>query len=468
MPKQLTFIHAADLHLGAPFRGLRALSDSWARRLESAIPEAYDRVIKAALDRRVDFVILAGDIFDTARPSYADFLHFFEGMRVLDAANIPVYLVTGNHDPYTSWRKDFAKLPDNVHVFGADKPTFEVYERDGEPLCLLGGRGYYNQTWPQDKDVSEGIWRENAIAALSARVGETFDARAERVANTLDAHAEHAAELLGARAADSLNASARARRAALEAAPFAVSVIHTGLDVDKKAPTNPQGLLGRGIDYWACGHIHKRSAYPSFDDPRVVFSGCIQGRDIKESGTRGCYAVTLEEGKSPALEYIPTASVVWKKMKVDVSDCQTLVDVHDKILRSMFAENGKAECEEMVVRITLTGETHLHETLQVARIIEDLRESINSSYAVFFCDTLIDSTTAPIDKQALLNEELFPALFMNIAANGRQNIDEYVAALQEDFIELGIAVPAVIAKHMDKYIVDAENMVLDLLIEEQK
>ena len=51
MPETLTFIHAADLHIGAPFRGLRALSDEWARRLVDAIPGAWDRVVEAAVSR---------------------------------------------------------------------------------------------------------------------------------------------------------------------------------------------------------------------------------------------------------------------------------------------------------------------------------------------------------------------------------------------------------------------------------
>ena len=94
MPKRVTFIHAADLHLGAPFRGLRALSDTWADRLLSAIPESYDRVIEAAVENNVDFVVIAGDIFDSARASYADYLHFFDGLHVLDWAGIPAYLCT--------------------------------------------------------------------------------------------------------------------------------------------------------------------------------------------------------------------------------------------------------------------------------------------------------------------------------------------------------------------------------------
>ncbi len=92
MSKRVTFIHAADLHLGAPFRGLRALSTKWANRLLTAIPESYDRIIDAAIAREVDFVVMSGDIFDDARPSYGDYLHFFSGLERLDEAGIPVYL----------------------------------------------------------------------------------------------------------------------------------------------------------------------------------------------------------------------------------------------------------------------------------------------------------------------------------------------------------------------------------------
>ena len=64
MTESLTFLHAADLHLGAPFRGLAKVSPAWAARLVQAIPEAFDRVIDAAISRKVDFVVIAGDVFD--------------------------------------------------------------------------------------------------------------------------------------------------------------------------------------------------------------------------------------------------------------------------------------------------------------------------------------------------------------------------------------------------------------------
>ncbi len=422
MAKQLTFIHAADLHLGAPFRGLRALSDAWANRLLTAIPEAYDRIVDTAIARSVDFVLFAGDIFDDARASYGDYLHFFEGLRRLDKAGIPVYLCTGNHDPFTSWQHDFFAFPSNTTMFGADKPTFAAYERDGETLCLLGGRGYYNQTWPLDENISAGVTRAAAEEALRETVPDA------------------------------------------QKAPFAVGVLHTGLDLDTvKAPTNPVALLRAGMDYWALGHIHRKYAYPSFEDPRIVFSGCIQGRDIKETGPRGCFVVTLTQDAKNTVEFLPTASVVWQRMDVDVADCANVADVTDKIMRELFRENGKAHCEEMCVRVTLTGTTALHSVLARPGIMEDLRKHINDGYPSFFCDALIDATRAPRDLEALRREGLFPAVFLQVADAQRENSDDAIAYIQEEFLKRNIQLPSAFTRRIDQLSDDAENLVLDLL-----
>ena len=422
MPKQLTFIHAADLHLGAPFRGLRALSDAWANRLLTAIAEAYDRVIDAAIARHVDFVVIAGDIFDSARASYGDNLRFFEGLKRLDEAGIPSYLVTGNHDPYTSWTRDFFSLPPSAVMLPADRPGFELFERDGEPLCLVGGRGYYNQTWPSDECIAEGVTRAAAEQALAPR---------------------------HPRAAQ---------------APFAVGLLHTGLHLDPvKAPVNPQILMRAGMDYWALGHIHMKYAYPSADDPRLVFSGCIQGRDVKETGERGVYQVTLTEGAPNQVEFIPTASVVWQRMGVDVSDCANLPGIADKIMRELFRVNGKAHCEQMVARITLEGATPLHPLLERPGVLADLRKHINDSYSEFFCDTLLDATVQPRDREALMREGLFPAVFLQVAEAQRANAEDEAAYLQDEFLKKNVPLPGSCIRAVDELAEEAENLVLDLL-----
>lgn len=422
MGKSLTFLHAADLHLGAPFRGLRSLSKAWSQRLLTAIPEAYDRVIDAALAHKVDFAVFAGDIFDSSRASYGDYRHFFGGLERLREAGIPAYLCTGNHDPYTSWQNDLFALPDNATMLPASKPGFELFLRDGEPLCLIAGRGFYSQAWPMDVDIAEGLTRDAAVAALSPQ------------------HPDVAA------------------------APFCVGILHTGFNVDlQKAPTDPAHLLSTGMDYWALGHLHKKMVYPSLSNPRAVFSGCIQGRDIKETGERGCFIVTLSEEAAPRLEFVPTASVAWEKLEVDVSECIAVSEIPDLIMRALFRANGKAHCEEMCVRVTLIGATALHELLARPGVLEDLRHQINDGYPEFFCDALIDATRRPIDKGALLREGLFPAVLMRTARAHRGNVADEVAYLQEEFMRKGMSLPASCVKRVDDLAAEAENLVLDLL-----
>ncbi|MCH4185013.1 MAG: DNA repair exonuclease [Eggerthellaceae bacterium] len=415
MKTRVTFIHAADLHLGAPFRGLRALSPAWADRLLTAIPEAYDRLIDTAIDHGVDFVIMAGDMFDMAEPSYADYAHFFDGLHRLESAHIPVYMCAGNHDPYVSWRNDFGDLPDNAYMFPADRPGFITYERHGRPLVLLGGRSYFNQSTPVDEDIARGISRVAAERACGVH------------------------------------------------APFSVGVLHTGLDLDpKKAPTDPHQLRATNMDYWALGHIHKRQVDDPHD-PHVAFSGCIQGRDIKETGARGCYEVTLTQDAPNMVNFISLASVVWQKTNVDVSHCGTLAEVHDAIMGDLFRLNGKAQCEDMVERVTLTGKTDLHHLLRQPEIIDDMRRKINNGYPSFFCDALIDNTRPNISKKSLKNEGLFPATLLRQSSGERDDPEGSITWLQDRFLEEELSLPRSYERNIETMQRRAETIVLDLL-----
>lgn len=423
MGARLTFLHAADIHLGAPFRGLRALSDAWADRLIEAIPEAYDRLIDIAIREQVDFAVFAGDVFDTSRPSYADYLRFFSGLKRLAQAGIPAYVCTGNHDPYTSWERDFGELPEGAMMFSAEAPSFALYERDGEPLCVLAGRGYFNQTWPADLPFWKGLTRLDANKALGSRA---------------------------------------------EAAPFGIGVAHTGLTFDpRNAPADPRILLEAGFDYWALGHIHQKMLIPS-DNPRIGYSGCIQGRDIAETGERGAYLVTLEEESLPQVRFVPTASVVWQRLSVDVTECENLAAVTDKVSRELFRVNGSAHCEEMVVRVTLVGTTPLHATLARSGVIEDLRETISTSYAEFFCDALIDKTRPPIDAEALRREGLFPAAFLKVADALCLDAAATDAYVQDEFIERGLKVPTLSPDDIARMSDEARALVLELLVSEEE
>ena len=419
MARSITFIHAADLHLGAPFRGLRSSSPEWADVLVHAIPDAFARIIEAALSNAVDFVVIAGDLFDDSRPSYADFSTLVTGLGRLNDAHIPVYFVTGNHDPYTSWDNGFSALPPNAHLLGPDHAEFACFERDGEALALLGGRGYYSQAWPAGVDISEGISRETASSHLGKQ------------------------------------------------APFMVGILHTGLDVDPtRSPVDPKELLRRDVDYWACGHIHQSRIIPDSQNPRVVFAGCPQGRAIHETGDHGCFKVTLIEGQPNQTEFIPCAQVVWYRASVDVSACDTVSAIQELITNTQFAANAQAHCQRMVFRFTLKGRTSLHETL-TPHVLEDLRVSLNDSYPFFYVDALVNHTLSVVDRVALAAEGLFPATYLDAVAACCSNKVETLRTLERSFYDRDLTLPSTVGRHFDEVCDDAQELVLDLLSREE-
>lgn len=411
----VTFIHAADLHLGAPFKGLRTIAPAWADILLEAIPEAFRKIIDTALDQQVDFVVFAGDIFDNSHPSYADFSLFVSGLRQLNQAGIPVYFVTGNHDPYISWDNSFAALPENAHLLGATKPEFACFERDGKPLALIGGRGYYTQSWPSEENISKGISRETAMADLGV------------------------------------------------SAPFMIGILHTGLDIDvTRSPVNPKHLLKKDVDYWACGHVHQPRILPSKEDPRIVYSGCPQGRDMKEEGEHGVFKVTLTTAAPAEVEFIPTAKVAWQHVMLDVSECATISEVQEKIVSAEFAQNAETRCQRMIFRITLTGRSSLHEEL-TAQVLEDMRAILNDGYPFFYVDALLDKTIPLLDYKTLQKEGLFPAVYLDVMKACRSEKEATLIDLEKQFYQRDLSLPSSLEAKYKDLCDEAETLVLDLL-----
>lgn len=440
MARSIRFIHTADLHLGAPFSGLRTQSPRWASTLLTAIPTAFQRMIDVAITEAVDFVIIAGDIFDSARPSYADFTLFMNGLQQLAAADIPVYCCTGNHDPLSSWSAEYGTLPSNTHLFSVETPSFFTFIKgddgcdrrddagDGvrgahnavsasDPIrVVLGGRGYYARSFPQDRDVSEGITWANCCEALPGPYEPDFT----------------------------------------------IGVIHTGLNIDPtRSPVEPRELMRRGLDYWACGHIHQKVLIPP-DAPVIAFSGCPQGRAIQETGDHGILLVTLSDDEPNRVEFIPTAPVVWQRFEVDVSSCETITQIQEKIQATQFALNARSHAQHMICRVRLIGTTALHAQL-TDQVREDIRRALNDSYDFFFIDAITGATRPPVDRATLEAEGLFPAVFMHTLDGKAASRAATVAELEQEFYQRGLTMPRGLADSLEGAMDEAETIVLDLL-----
>jgi hypothetical protein len=73
------FVHAADLHLDSPFKGLKRVAPEIGEILRKSTFEAFDAIIDLCINEEVDALLVAGDVFDSADRSLAAQLRFVDG-----------------------------------------------------------------------------------------------------------------------------------------------------------------------------------------------------------------------------------------------------------------------------------------------------------------------------------------------------------------------------------------------------
>lgn len=112
----MKFIHTADLHLASPFQGLTDIPHQLWQRVHAATFAAFKKIVTAAIDEDVDFMLIVGDVFDREQKSIAAIDFFVAQLQRLAAAGIPVFLSYGNHDFNTGTDQQI-DLPANVRVF---------------------------------------------------------------------------------------------------------------------------------------------------------------------------------------------------------------------------------------------------------------------------------------------------------------------------------------------------------------
>lgn len=300
------FLHAADLHLDSPLTGLARYEGLPAEEIRNASRLALARLVDCALERRVRFVVLAGDIYDGSWRDAATGLFFAGQMARLRRAGIPVYLIQGNHDAESVMAKSI-RLPDNVHSFSGRKAgSAEV----PDVPAVVHGQSFVNRAT-----------ESNLAAQYPARVEGRFN----------------------------------------------IGVLHTSLSgFEGHAPYAPcslDDLAAKGYDYWALGHVHNTQILCR--DPYVVFPGNLQGRNIRETGPKGAYLVSVDDGlRVEDCAFVPLGSFQWQRVEVDLTGCDSLAELHRRFeagLRAV-AESGEDD-SQVIVRVRFTGATALYATL---------------------------------------------------------------------------------------------------------
>ena len=303
----MKFIHTADIHLDSPLRGLSSYPDAPADRLRTATRDAFYNLVSRAIEEQVDFMVIAGDVYDGDWKDFNTGLFFVRQMGRLRQAKIPVYLLYGNHDAESEMTRGL-ELPDNVHVFSSRKG--ETFRIDGLKVALHG--------------------RSFKVAATTE--------------NLLPGYPEPVAGWLN------------------------IGVLHTALEGNsehaKYAPCSVAELLVKGYQYWALGHVHEH--WIQRGDTTIAYPGNLQGRHIREQGARGALLVTAEGGEITEVDRLEVDVLRWHALEIDISavaDLRGAVRLAGQAMEQML-EATPADLP-LAVRVVFKGRSAAHAELIV-------------------------------------------------------------------------------------------------------
>ena len=300
----MKFVHSADVHLDSPLRGLDEYPGAPTRELRGATRQACENLIDLCLEEEARLLIVAGDLYDGDWPDFNTGLYFAQQMARLDAAGIRVVLVRGNHDAASRITKRLV-YPKNVHSFSERKP--ETLLLDELQMAIHG----------------QSFARHDITANLAVGYPEPIAGR------------------------------------------FNIGVLHTALEGreghNPYAPCRVDELRARGYDYWALGHVHQREIVA--EEPWIVFPGCLQGRNVRETGAKGCSVVSVQDGRVEAVEFRAMDVLRWVSLNVDAEGMDREDALLSRIADELQSAKRGAEGRFVAVRLQVVGTTALHEKL---------------------------------------------------------------------------------------------------------
>ncbi len=299
----ISFIHAADIHLDSPLKGLERYENAPIDRIRGATRCAFSRLIDLAIEKAVDFVLISGDLYDGDWRDYNTGLFLVRELRRLRDMQIPVILIAGNHDAANKMTRTLS-LPDNVRFLTHNRPETVMLEKLG---VAIHGQSF-------------------AKAAVLENLAATYPGAVKGNIN--------------------------------------IGLLHTAMNgVDgheRYAPCTLDELKSRGYHYWALGHVHTRQVLCK--EPIVVFAGNVQGRHARETGPKGCLLVTVRSDETIETVFERLDRVRWERGHIDLTNLESESELWERAAETfdrLLASEPEPDVM-LAVRLTLDGTSTLH------------------------------------------------------------------------------------------------------------
>jgi len=404
------FIHVADVHLDSPLRGLSRYESAPAESIRDACRRAFENLVDLAIEEKVSFVLLAGDLYDGDWKDYSTGIFLSQQMGQLGQHDISVFTVAGNHDAANRITKALDS-PSNMTILSSRK--VETIRLD-DVAVSIHGRSF--RTQHVDGNLVAGF-------------------------------------------------------AAAEKGMFNIGLLHTSLDGREGhavyAPCSIDDLRSKGYQYWALGHIHKQEFVS--EDPWIVFPGCVQGRHIRETGAKGCVLVTVEDGAVSAVDKCPLDVLRWVICIVDLTDAAEMREVLDRTRKAIENERPSADGRPIAMRIRFEGPTAI--SGELAAYPERLEQQIKALGAEIAGDDLWierveNAAVGKLDLDSTLSgDSAFGKLLKEILSTP-DNPDE-ISGLKNVVTDLRQKIPSE-AFGADSFLNLDEKQTVERLVEEAK
>ena len=298
------FIHTADIHLDSPLHRLEAYEGAPRQEIRQASRRALENLVDLALTECVDFILIAGDLFDGDWQDYHTGLYFIAQMHRLKTAAIPVFIVSGNHDAASQITRRLP-YPDNVYRFAHRAPQTRRLE---DLKVALHGQSF-----------AQPAVMDNLVLGYPEPLPGYFN----------------------------------------------IGLLHTSLNGREGhapyAPCTLADLEARGYDYWALGHVH------AFEEvaqaPPVVFPGCLQGRHIRETGAKGAVLVSVAEDGTSEIAHQPLDVIRWISLDIDLTGIDTPQAGLDRFLSALSEAVQTHDPLPLIVRVAFSGTTTVHHAM---------------------------------------------------------------------------------------------------------
>ena len=402
----MKLVHAADLHIDSPLTGLDRYDGAPVARIRGATRRALENLVALCVEEEAALLLVAGDVYDGDWRDYGTGLFFAAQMSRLREAGVRVALVLGNHDAQSQITRAL-RLPDNVFTFDAAAPSTRLFDDLG-------------------------------IAVH----GQSFASRAV----TADLAASYPGPVRGA-----LN----------------LGLLHTAADGrpghETYAPTTPTILARKGYDYWALGHVHTREVLRA--DPWIVFPGNLQGRHVRETGSKGATVIDVADHHIARVEHRALDVVRWSDVRVDLADAQGPHDAVDRARQELARALADAEGRPVCARLTLTGATHAHAALhqRPERWMAEVRAAASDlgGDGVWVERVLLETRPAHDASALAARDDALGALVRSL--RGAESEPDTLAALRDALRDLAVRLPPEVRDGPDGIRLDDEATLRALL-----